>query len=966
MASTSSKFDPQAPDKSSRGPGAQQRSASPLSESYAGMAEVPLDLDGYEIDLLALIGRANDISREYQQKTLEPQVAVAYRAWNNQHAQNSKYLGVDFKGRSRLFVPKTRTAVRKNMATAAAALFANDEVVNVSAAYEDDPTQQATAAAMRANLALRLNSGTGTKVGIPWYQISMGACHDSQLQGVCISKQFWEYEEVPTREVDIVPTPLTDDETGKAVFTVDPETGTQMPVMWDKEVPRMRVVKDRPMSLLIPVENCDIDPAAPWYSPAQGGRWLSVRYAMGLSDARAMLDSPGKNGESNWLPVSDAVLLKGRIDDERAGLRRARENNNSDRYEDGRGTNELDIIWVQENFLRISGIDYHWWSIGRYAFLSKVRETQEAYPEFGGERPYVMGLAGIDPHRVFPMSPVHSWQPLQLELNDITNLRQDTLKRSIAPLTIVRRGSNVDRQALMRRGQPNAVVELDKLDDIEFQSTPGPTGASYTEASVQNSQFDELAGVFSTSSVQSSRQLNETVGGMRMMSGAANAVSEFDLRVWIETWVEPVVRQFMHLLRSYESDETVLAVAGAKARVMEKFNYLPTLSDFQATEMLLNVNAGVGAMDPMQQLAKFKMGLEVLLPMIPGMQAQGIKPKYEEFINEVMGKVGQKDGRRFFEFGEPVEPQPPPEVMLKLKEIEQRNAEAQLRAKTEAEKTASGERVRLAEIRSKEKVAAAGNLTDIEEENIRARSHLAGKAVDVELEREGREFEDQRADKDNEHAHMREAHSAEREDQRSERAADREDNRTERSAEREDQRADKERAARREETADSQKARINEIFAGAAAKGASEKGKPSGGKGNGAGSKTGGGQSGSGKSQSAAGGARGGAAGEASGKASLSELKAVLSRLDEIARSASATQETVSSLAAHMNAPAEVLYGKDGRPSGIRKGSQTTEIKYDGERIAGAVPQSGPRGPRTPPIEKTPGAEAVAPIGAEG
>ena len=76
----------------------------------------------------------------------------------------------------------------------------------------------------------------------------------------------------------------------------------------------------------------------------------------------------------------------------------------------------------------------------------------EAYPHLDGERPYGMGVAQIDTHRVLPMSPVESWQPLQLELNDITNLRQDTLKRRIAPLTLIKRGKNVDVTAVKRSG----------------------------------------------------------------------------------------------------------------------------------------------------------------------------------------------------------------------------------------------------------------------------------------------------------------------------------------------------------------------------------------------------------------------------------------------------------------------------------------------------------------------------------
>jgi hypothetical protein len=145
-------------------------------------------------------------------------------------------------------------------------------------------------------------------------------------------------------------------------------------------------------------------------------------------------------------------------------------------YEDSaRGGGALDLVWLQENFVRLDGRDWHFWSIGRHGVISQVREVIESYPEQGGERPYVMGVAQLDTHRVFPQAPVETWQPLQSELNDIANLRLDTLKRSIAPLTLAKRGKNVDLQALQRRGQPETIVLLDNIDDVSIVSTPGPS-----------------------------------------------------------------------------------------------------------------------------------------------------------------------------------------------------------------------------------------------------------------------------------------------------------------------------------------------------------------------------------------------------------------------------------------------------------------------------------------------------------
>ena len=716
--SASPRFDPQPPDRSST---TSDRSAAP-----SRMALEAGEPDG--IDLLQVIGTADQLSRNYQLKTVNRPLARAYRAWHNMHAEDSKYLGAAFRGRSKLFVPKTRSAVRKNLATAAAALFSTEDVVNMTATFEDDPAQMATASVIKADMDYRLTQASG-KHGFPWFMLSMGGCLDANLTGVTISKQYWEYEEVPTTEMETLVVPIKD-ETGQPILDENGE-----PYLEERQFPKMRVTKDRPMVDLHPIENAIVDPAAPWYSPAQLGRWFAMRIPIGLSDLKAMMASGGKHGtDSAWLDVPDEVLLKGRTEEERTGVRRLREGG-ADRYADGRGAGqELDIVWIQENFVRVAGVDYHFWSIGRYAYLSKVRETREAYPEFDGERPYHMGVAQLDSHTVFPKSPVETWQPLQLELNDIANLRLDTLKRSIAPLAVVKRGKNVDLGMVQRRGQPDAMLLVDDPTDVTFQNTPGPAGAAYTESSYTNAQFDELAGVFSTSSVQSNRQLNETVGGMRMMSGAANSVSEFDLRIWCETWVEPVLRQIAHLIRFWESDEKVLALAGQRARVWQRYQYLPTLSDFDQAELTMRVNVGIGSLDPMQKLAKLKAAAEMLAPMFPILKAQGITPNGEAFVEEVMGGAGFKDGRRFFHFGQPEQGQgqQDPRAMAAMAKVQVDEKRIQARAQEV-----------MASLASKERQTTQTNQTRIAVAQISGRQAGVGKILDAVAAHHGRSHQAQ-------------------------------------------------------------------------------------------------------------------------------------------------------------------------------------------------------------------------------
>lgn len=710
---TDSKFDPMPPDKSTVG----------TEGSNNGLGTLAADAGAPEdIDLLAVIKRAKQIGQDFQKHSVERPLHRAYRAWRNEHAEGSKYLGTAWRGRSRLFVPKTRAAVRKNLAGAAASLFATDDVVNIQATWEDDPIQKATAATLKADFDYRLTQSSSIH-GIPWFLICMGGCLDGQITGVTISKQYWQLEEVPTAEVEEYETQLTDEE-GQPVIDM-----AGNPVFVVEQRPVMRIARDRPMCELHPIENSILDPAAPWFNPVQHGRWFSMLFPMSLSDAKAMLKGGPSKG---WLDVPDELLLKGRFDEENAGVRRAREGGR-DRYEESKTPGELDIVVLQENFVRIAGIDWHFWSVGTDAFISEVRPVEEAYPEMGGERPYVMGVAQIDTHRVFPMSPVESWQPLQLELNDVTNLRLDTLKRAIAPLAKVRKGKGVDLMAVQRRGQPDSVLLLDDPDkDVILEPTPGPNGASYTETSVTNASFDELAGVFSTSSVQTSRQLNETVGGMRLMSGAANSVSEFDLRIWVETWVEPVLRQMLHLLKYHEHDQNLVLMSGRQSRVLQQFGYMPSVLDFDTADVTLKVNVGIGAADPMQRIAKLKMALEMLAPLFPIMREQGIEPNLEELIDEVMGSAGFKDGRRFFKFGDPSQ-----QKQGEDPELQKLMLEMQL----ERERMKNDLMQVVMTLRSEETRNTQDNATKIQLETMKGQREVAKQVVGVASQREAREHD---------------------------------------------------------------------------------------------------------------------------------------------------------------------------------------------------------------------------------
>ena len=104
----------------------------------------------------------------------------------------------------------------------------------------------------------------------------------------------------------------------------------------------------------------------------------------------------------------------------------------------------------------------------------------------------------------------------------------------------VKRGKRVDLRSLVRNIPSSVTLMDDPEKDVQVQETQEVTSSAHAEQDPLNLDFDDVAGAVSRSSVQSNRNLNETVGGMNLLTSAANKVENYQLRTWIETRAEPV------------------------------------------------------------------------------------------------------------------------------------------------------------------------------------------------------------------------------------------------------------------------------------------------------------------------------------------------------------------------------------------------------------------------------------------
>lgn len=566
---------------------------------------------------------AHSSSSTWFDTNVRSRVIQDIRQFQGEHPEGSKYHTDSYKLKSRMFRPKTRTAIRKNEATAAAAFFSTEDVVAIRPMDDDDPVHQAAAKIHKSLLQYRLTRPHPH--GLPWFLTLMGAVQESLSVGVVASFQEWKRNQA------------------KGI--------------------------DRPDVTLLPIENYRFDPAADWRDVVNSSPYFIIKWPMYVKDIKSRMQEPP--------PVEDAELI---VDSEDAQeeaveaprkpwkfyaegqIRSATQTSDTIRMAREKGTDtktaetglsDFSIGWVHENFVEVGGVDVVFYTLGTEFLLSDPVPVTDRYPQ---GRPVVIGFSIVEAHKAYKSSLGTLTRDVQGEINDVANLRIDNVKLILNKRHIVRRGAQVDLRSLTRNIPGSVTLANDPNGDVRFVTTDDATASSYQEQDRLNLDFDDMAGAFSGSSVASNRKLNETVGGMNILSSNANQVSEYQLRTLTETWVEPVLRQLVVLEQAFETDELVLKLAGKNAG-LDKFGFHEVTDELIMQDTILNVSVGVGAVNPQTQVERFAFGMTTLSNILGPQFLQ--KAKTEEVVKELFGKLGYKDGLRFFDIPDENEQQDP-------------------------------------------------------------------------------------------------------------------------------------------------------------------------------------------------------------------------------------------------------------------------------------------------------------------
>ena len=588
---------------------------------------------------------AYHFSTTYIDQHYRKQWEDSIRAFNSQHPSDSKFVQEAYQKRSHIFRPKIRTVIRKNEAAAAAAYFSNMDIASFKAVDESSKEEVASAELMKQVVQYRLTKS------IDWFKFLMGAMQDAQVNMAC-AHIYWEYKEITVASSTTVEsTEETGHETeeypsqGKLPVggeEVESDKAKEKKTATLSSKPKKKVI-DRPVVELFPIENLRLDPAANWMDPIGTSPYLIHMIPMYVMDLKDKI----KAGEWRKVTLNQVHQAMGQYLD---STRIARNKNRDDPQSGDNRPNvkDYEIVWVQRHIHRRYEIDWEFYMLGDVCLLSEPRPLIESV--FHGQRPFVMGSAVIETHKIMPSSIPVLGQELQTESNEITNQRIDNVKFVLNKKWFARRGAEIDLGGLVRNVPGGIVLTDDPEKDIREVNWPDVTSSAYEEQKRIDNDMNELLGNFSSSSLLMDRNMNAPAHNMSILSSSTGSLTEYLLRTFNETFVQPVMRQLVLLEQYYETDETIIAIGAKKARLWQRFGISEVTDDLLGKEMTLSINMGMGATDPQLKLQKFLVAMNTVMAMMqkptPGINLQ-------EVIKEIFGYLGYDDPTRFFQSDNP-------------------------------------------------------------------------------------------------------------------------------------------------------------------------------------------------------------------------------------------------------------------------------------------------------------------------
>lgn len=602
--------------------------------SYAeeGEGDVPFEDEMRSDDWLRIAQESFFAADSAYNSKIKPKLIDNIRAFNSQHKTNSLYTKSPEGWTSKLYKPKTRAILNKYQASACVALFSNQDIIEIEPENAYDPQEIVAVSVHKALLQYRLRRT------IPWYKLSLGAFQDAMVQGTVVGH-----------------------------------------VGWDSAA-------DKPTVQVLPLDHVRFDPECDWVDPVNSSPYFIVLRDMTIGEFKENV----KKGF--FFDISDSLLLQA----VGGGEQSVQDQRDQDKGS-GVTLNSYSVynrIQIQEHIHKRDGKDIIFYTLGTIARVSDVVPLKDVY--YHGKRPYVVGTAEIESHRVFAAGFPDMVSGLQEEANELTNQRLNVIKLKNNPKFLYRKDAVVNLQALLRN-QPGTAVGVEDLEtDVKEMAYQPMDQMGFLETQSIDHDFDELGGNFDATKVDLNNRSNDNGRALMLQSGQVNTLLEYRIRTFVETWITPMLDLLDKTESRYETNPKLLEMIARQVGIVKtdpvaqqvmggqgqapgaapqapsadpmsagnpqaqgqpspEKNPMPKEPDFTPMHLVymrylltrqLNINANVGmsATDPMMKLQRFLSGTQAIKQQFPALRLDS-----NEFIKEVYALSGYTNGMRFVE-----------------------------------------------------------------------------------------------------------------------------------------------------------------------------------------------------------------------------------------------------------------------------------------------------------------------------
>ena len=546
-----------------------------------------------------LMADASAYVEDYRVQNIDPAHRRADHSYHGILENQQDYID---RGRSMLFIPKTRDHVRRWTTTITNAFYQSDDIVTVEYGIDEARERFTNEVVNR-----RLEGQTS------FYRWLTGAAHTHCKTGNAVGKTGWEYEEREDRS-----------------SYDDPETGEEI------EQITVSPVRDKPFFELVPFEQVQIDYRCTSTDPVQDSPFFRQWIPMYVTDVQDKFDRKEwkKPRGIDWDKLSNGPSSLETVRTARQGSMADPTQRNIGSASDGPALSYRQI-WVVENYFRSGGTDWTFISLGDEHIVTEPERVTDKFVH--RKRPFALSQYDPEAFRVYSDGIPEMFKGLQAEMNAIRNQRRDNVNIILNKNLLVKRGSGIQLASLIN-SRPNAITMGDRIgeEDVRYIPTPDVTGSSYREEEIAAADIEESSGQ-SRNTMGVNAPDRQTATASAISASSAGEIESYIIKGFIEGLVRPLLEMFYDNVVAMESDPDVLAFAAANTG-------LPPDETLLVRGELV-INAGMGSTNKELKAAKLERSLDRCIQLAP-VAPQFIKAA-EEIMRDLLPLNGAKNIDRY-------------------------------------------------------------------------------------------------------------------------------------------------------------------------------------------------------------------------------------------------------------------------------------------------------------------------------